>query len=121
MENESKSLILSGNPVTGSPPERTVWSLRFIREAIRSHRISFPSQVPVFTHLHRTDIQWRIVLLYFIQGWPCQRIAARYGMTRERVMQLLRQWTSRAMTRGFIDCAPTERECAYFVLLASPA
>ena len=120
MENESKLLTPSGDPLTGPIPERTAWSLRFIREAIRSRRISFPSQVPVFAHLHRTDIQWRIVLLYFIQGWPCQRIAARYGMTRERVMQLLRQWTSRAMTRGYIDCVPSERERACFVLLVSP-
>jgi len=90
----------------------TALSLRFVREAIRSHRFSFPSQVPIFLHLHRPDIQWRIVLLYFIHGWPSVRIAARYGMTRERVMQLLRQWTSRAILRGYVGRIPTERECA---------
>src|ERR1700685_1472747 len=95
-----------------SARERTTWSVRFIREAIRDHRFSFPSQVPVFTHLHRADIQWRIVLLYFIRGWPCGRIAARYGMTRERVGQLLRQWTSRALVSGYVARIPSEEECA---------
>jgi hypothetical protein len=86
-------------------------TLRAIRNAIRCHSISFPAQVPIFRHLHRPDIQWRIVLLYFVHGWPSTRIAARYGMTRERVVQLLRQWTSRAISRGYLDRIPTEREC----------
>jgi hypothetical protein len=79
------------------------WTLRFIRDAIRSHAISFPSQVPIFKHLHRADIQWRIVVLYFVRGWPSRRIAARYGITRERVVQILRQWTARAISRGYLD------------------
>jgi hypothetical protein len=88
------------------------WSLRFIRKAIQSHRISFPSQVPIFMHLHRTDIQWRIVLLYFVRGWPSRKIATRYGMTSKRVTQILHQWISRARSRGYLDRIPTERECA---------
>jgi hypothetical protein len=97
--------------MTHSPESKQAWKLRFIKKAIRDQVISFPSQVPVFRHLHRPDIQWRIVLLYFVHGWPSSRIAARYGMTRERVVQLLRQWTSRAILRGYLDHIPTEREC----------
>jgi hypothetical protein len=91
--------------------EEKARSIRSIRIAIRSHHLSFPSQVPVFMHLHRPDIQWRIVLLYFVHGWSSGKIGARYGMTRERVMQLLRQWTSRAILRGYLGRIPSEREC----------
>jgi hypothetical protein len=31
-------------------------------------------------------------------------------MTRERVAQLLRQWTSRAILRGYLDRIPQEPE-----------
>jgi len=86
-------------------------SLREIRQAIRDQAMSFPSQVPVFRHLHRPDIQWKIVLLYFVRGWPSAKIAERYGMTRARVVQLLRQWTARAISRGYIGAIPSEREC----------
>jgi hypothetical protein len=89
--------------------ETPAWNLRFIRKAVRSQSLSFPSQVPVFTHLHRPDIQWRMVLLYFVQGWPSRKIASRYGMSGKRVTQLLRQWTSRAMLRGYLDRIPSER------------
>jgi hypothetical protein len=67
--------------------------------------------VPVFKHQQRADIQWRIVLLYFVQGWPTARIARRYGMTQERVVQILRQWTSRAILRGYLESIPAEQEC----------
>ena len=86
--------------------EQPKWTLRSIRKAIQSHLISFPSQVPVFRHLHRTDIQWRIVLLYFVHGWTSGKIALRYGLTRERGVQLLRQWTARAILRGYLDRIP---------------
>lgn len=86
------------------------WNLRFIRKAIRSHRVSFPSQIPVFKCLHRPDIHWRIVLLYFVHGWSTTRIATRYGLTRARIMQLLRQWTSRAIVCGYVAHIPPERK-----------
>jgi hypothetical protein len=88
------------------------WDLRRIRGAIRSHRLSFPSQVPIFKHLHRPDVQWRMVVLFFVHGWACSKIARRYGMTRERVKQLVRQWTSRAIRGGYIDRIPSEQECS---------
>jgi hypothetical protein len=96
------------------------WSLRSLRSAVRSHDISFPSQVPVFRHLHRPDIQWRIVLLYLVQGWSSQQIGARYGITRKRVAQLVRQWTSHARLRGYLEPIPSEEECLGFQLAAGP-
>jgi hypothetical protein len=78
------------------------WNLRIIRSGVRRHELSFPSQVPIFGHLHRTDIQWRVVLLYFVQGWSSGKIAERYSVTRRRVVQLLRQWTSRAIALGYL-------------------
>ncbi len=84
------------------------WNLRLIRKAIHNKKISFPSQVPVLSHVHRPDIHWRIVLLYFVRGWPTVQIADRYGITRERVIQILRQWTARAQLRGYLVEIPPE-------------
>jgi hypothetical protein len=100
--------------------EKPAWSLPFIRKAVWSHGISFPSQVPIFTHLHRTDIQWRIVLLYFVHRWPSRKIASRYGMTGKRVTQILRQWTSRAILRGYLDRIPSETDCVAHFLTEYP-
>ena len=79
-----------------------------LREAIRSNRFSFPSQVPVFVCQHRADIQWRVAELYFIQGWSCTRIGQRYRVTSARIQQLLRGWVSRAMTLGYVQEIPAE-------------
>jgi Sigma-70, region 4 len=104
-----------------SDDERQPWNLNVIRDQIRNRRISFPAQVPVFTRLHRPDIQWRIVVLYFVRGWSSARIAVRYGITRERVRQILRQWTVRARAHGYIDFVPSENEFASLSLLLAPA
>ncbi len=93
------------------------WTLRVMRNAVQDHKITFPSQVPVFIHLHRPDIQWRIVLLYFVRGWPTRRIALRYRMTRERVIQILRQWTSRALSLGYLGHIPTERVSVFQMVM----
>ena len=79
-----------------------------LRDAIQSNRFSFPSQVPVFACQHRADIQWRVVQLYFIQGWSCTRIGQRYKVTSARIQQLLRGWVSRAMTLGYLQEIPVE-------------
>ncbi len=39
------------------------WDLRRLRDEIRKNRVTFPSEVPVFSKLSRPEIQWRIVLL----------------------------------------------------------
>ena len=83
-------------------------SIRAIRTAIRNHRLSFPSQVPAFLSLCPSDIQWRIVILYFVRGWSCVRIAQRYGITTRRVGQLARQWSLAAIHLGYVDYIPAE-------------
>ena len=91
---------------------KTVWDIRAIRVAIWNQAMSFPAQVPVFMNLHRADIQWRIAVLYFVQGWSSVRIARRYGVTSKRVAQILRQWASRAIARGYLALIPSLSECA---------
>jgi hypothetical protein len=89
-----------------------VWDIRSIRAAIWNQAVSFPAQVPVFMNLHRADIQWRIAVLYFVQGWSSIRIAKRYGVTTKRVAQILRQWTSHAIARGYVGFIPSLSEGA---------
>jgi len=89
-----------------------VWDIRSIRFAIWSQAVSFPAQVPVFMNLHRADIQWRIAVLYFVRGWSSIRIAKRHGVTTKRVGQILRQWTSHAIARGYLGLIPSLSECA---------
>jgi hypothetical protein len=90
----------------------TTWDIRAIRAAIWSQAVCFPAQVPVFMNLHRADIQWRIAVLYFVRGWSSARIAKRYRVTSKRVAQMLRQWTSRAIARGYLALVPSLSECA---------
>jgi hypothetical protein len=52
-----------------------------------------------------------MVLLYFVHGWSSGEIAERYGITRNRVGQLLRQWTARAISRGYLERIPALGEC----------
>ena len=91
---------------------KNVWDIRSIRAAIRNQGVCFPAQVPVFMNLHRADIHWRIAVLYFVQRWSSGRIAKRYGVSRKRVAQILRQWTSRAIARGYLGLIPSLSECA---------
>jgi hypothetical protein len=77
-----------------------------LREGIRSNRISFPSQVPVFPKHDRADLQRKVVLLYFLLGWSCRRIGVRYGLCRQRVQQILNTWTRRAIEMGYVQSIP---------------
>jgi hypothetical protein len=85
--------------------------LDYLRKAIRDNRVSFPAQVPIFACQHRVEIQWRLVALYFVQGWSAVRIARRYKVTSRRVQQLLRQWVTRARMLGYLQEIPTETAC----------
>jgi hypothetical protein len=96
-------------------------SLRRLRAAIQNEEISFPSQVPVFACQSRADIQWRLVELYFVCNWSCADLGRRYGVSMERVRQLISQWVRRAAFLGFLQeipggdeltLSPAEREPA---------
>jgi DNA-binding response OmpR family regulator len=78
-------------------------SLRRLRKAIQKGWISFPSQVPVFARESRPDIQWRLVGLYFVHNWSCSDLGRRYGVTMERVRQLLCAWVRRAAWLGYLQ------------------
>ena len=77
-----------------------------LRIAIRNNLVTFPSQVPVFERHDRPDLQRRIVQLYFVLGWSCATIAARYGMLRQRIGQVLSTWKRRAVEMGYIQYIP---------------
>ncbi len=77
-----------------------------LREALRANLISFPTPVPTFDRHDRPDLQWRLVQLYFVLGWSCESIAARYGLTEQRIGQILKTWKRRAIEMGYIQCIP---------------
>ena len=77
-----------------------------LQQAIRNREVSFPAQVPSFPRQHRGEIQWRIVTLYFVRGWTCGQLAARYGVTSVRVRQLLHRWVECATAWGYLQEIP---------------
>jgi hypothetical protein len=81
-------------------------TINALREAVRSNRISFPSQVPVFPRHDRADLQRKMVQLYFLFGWSCSRIGARYSLPRQRVQQILKGWKLRAVQMGYVQSIP---------------
>ena len=82
-----------------------------LRRAIRNNRISFPAQTPIFEQ-SRADIQWRLVLLYFVRGWTCKQLSARYGLTRQRIEQIIAEWVDCAVTHGYLQEIPPLAETA---------
>jgi hypothetical protein len=81
-------------------------SLRRLRAAIQNHQVSFPAQVPIFSCQSRSDIQWRLVELYFVRNWSCPELGERYGVTMERARQLISQWVQRAIMLGYLQEIP---------------
>ena len=76
-----------------------------LRTAIQTNKVSFPAQTPCFNQ-SRTDIQWRLVQLYFVRGWNCVQLARRYNLTRQRIEQLLAEWVGCAATLGYLQEIP---------------
>ena len=77
-----------------------------LRDAVHKNQVSFPAQVPAFPKLARADLQCKLVQLYFLRGWSSDAIGRRYGVTRQRVRQILLQWRRRAVCLGFIQQIP---------------
>ena len=92
-----------------------------LRSAIRNNRISFPSQTPIFQQ-SRSDIQWRLVLLYFVRGWTCKQLSVRYGLTRQRIEQLIAEWVDSAVTHGYMQeiLPPGELAADWLLPVARP-
>ena len=81
-------------------------SLRRLRTAVHNNEVTFPAQVPTFVCQSRSDIQWRVVDLYFVRQWPCARLAERYGISMERVRQIICTWVQRAIVLGYLQEVP---------------
>jgi hypothetical protein len=81
-------------------------SLRRLRAAIQNNQVSFPSQIPAFERQARSDIQWRLVELYFVQNWTCVALGRRYGVAMEWVRRLISNWVQRAIVLGYLQEIP---------------
>jgi hypothetical protein len=81
-------------------------TLAELRRKVRRNRASFPSQVPTFPKHDRPDLQRKLVQLYFLFGWSCNKIALRHGILRQRVQQILSTWKLRAIQMGYIQEIP---------------
>lgn len=102
--------LLDNDLKAGNCPEDSVniaqISLRRLRAAVQNHEVSFPAQVPIFECQSRSDIQWRLVELYFVRNWSCPQLGERYSITMERVRQLISQWVQRAVVLGYLQEIP---------------
>jgi transposase len=107
-------------PANAGTAETTLSEMRIdaLREAIRMNEVSFPSQIPIFPKHDRPDLQQKLVQLYFVQGWSCPKIGARYGTSRGRVLQILNTWKRRAVEVGWIQRIPPAE--SYSWLLEHP-
>lgn len=79
-----------------------------LRLAIRANQVTFPSPVPTFGRHDRADLQWKLAQLYFVHGWNCEGIAAKYGLIHQRVRQILKTWKRRAVETGYIQFIPPD-------------
>jgi hypothetical protein len=79
-----------------------------LRRAIRGNIVSFPSQIPSLPKGSQADMQWRMVLLFFVRGWSVANIAERFHVPRHRVWTLLNGWSVRAMALGHVQVIDPE-------------
>ena len=79
-----------------------------LRRALRRNVVSFPSQIPVFLKQPPADMQWRMVLLYFIRGWSSVKIAARFNVPTHWIRKSLNEWSVRALALGFVQVIDPE-------------
>ncbi len=77
-----------------------------LQEAIRANQVSFPSQIPVFIKHAEGKLQCHVVLLYFVLGWSCDKIAKRYRVTRQHIWQIVSEWRRHAVALGYIQAIP---------------
>jgi hypothetical protein len=77
-----------------------------LSKAVRNNWVSFPSKVPTFPGCGWPDLQHKLIQLYFVMGWSCATIAARYGLARHQVLHFLKAWKWRAANAGYIQHIP---------------
>jgi len=81
-------------------------ALSNLRRAIKANWVTFPSQVPTLRQCDQPDLEHKLVLLYFVMGWTCTSIAARYGLAHQQVRHVLNAWKLRAASAGYIQHIP---------------
>jgi hypothetical protein len=91
-----------------------------LREAIRTNRVSFPSQVPTFPKHDRPDLQRRLAQLYFVLGWSCSMIGERYRLAPTRVRQILNTWRCQAARTGYLQHIPPSEVISQLALAKAP-
>lgn len=79
-----------------------------LRRAMRRNVVSFPSQIPIFLKQPPADMQWRMVLLYFVRGWSSAKIAARFNVPAHWILKSLNGWSVRALALGYIQVIDPE-------------
>jgi hypothetical protein len=84
--------------------------ISLLRRAVRMNIVSFPAQVPVLLKQPPADMQWRMVVLYFVRGWSQRAIAARFGVPVHRISGALNEWSMRAVAFRYVQVIDHE-EC----------
>jgi hypothetical protein len=79
-----------------------------LRRALRGNIVSFPSQIPILMKQPAADMQWRMVLLFFLRGWSAPSIAARFHVPKHRIRKSLNDWSVRALALGYIQVIDQE-------------
>jgi hypothetical protein len=79
-----------------------------LRRAVRANIVSFPSQIPTLLKQPSADVQWRVVLLFFVRGWSASRIGARFNVPRHRIWKTLNGWSVRALALGYVQVIDPE-------------
>ena len=79
-----------------------------LRRALRDNIVCFPSRIPILLRQPAADMQWRMVLLFFVRGWSSARIAARFHVPKHQIKKSLHEWSFRALALGHIQIIDPE-------------
>jgi len=79
-----------------------------LRRALRENLVSFPSQIPILLKRPEADMQWRMVMLFFVRGWSSVGIAERFGVPKHRIKNSLNEWSVRALALGYVQVVDPE-------------
>lgn len=81
----------------------TLFGNKTLRMAVQQNRVNFPAQIPSFAPPGVSELQRRIVHLYFISGWTIERIGNRYAISDAMVRKMLTAWRIRAIASGYVQ------------------
>jgi hypothetical protein len=74
-----------------------------LRRALRANIVCFPSRIPILLRQPPADMQWRMVLLFFVRGWSSAAIGARFRVPKHRIQKILNRWSFRALAFGHVQ------------------